>query len=166
MERRLTMRLSVRCLAIALAVASAGQLAAQERLSAADLPKIERAAAAYVAPKLRGQSFAFDARVRAKEVRSAAHSDELAKVLKAKKALKENVYRCAAATGMCSIDVDALVTIGEPAATTDGALVTVSVLELGIDKESLPVHSWSHELIVAKRDGAWTVIGVRSARAT
>ena len=135
---------------------------AQETLSAKDIADIEKAAAVHVARELRGDSVPFDPRVRDGE-RSEERANQIAHILKAKKAKKESVYRCL--KKQCTIDVDVLVAIGLPGIAKEGVRISVEVLErMHNDPVRVGAHFSQREFLVAKQGNAWSVIRLLRAR--
>ncbi len=151
---------------ILLACASSSELPAQKTLDVRDVVAIEKAAASYVAARVHGPAIAFDARVRGQDRRVEAHAAQLAAVLKAMRAKSEDVFRCGKSWTQCSIDVDELVTIDQPVATSTGAVITVTVRERAPANDVRRVHQWSLDLVMDRRGSDWVVSGVGKGRAS
>jgi hypothetical protein len=141
-----------------------------QALNKTDIAAIERAAADYVVSSLPKGVIGFDANAFSPDGRTrsrdAGHVDILLRSLRATKVREDSVYSCSERTpASCRLSVDALVRVGEPFPSQEGARVFVEFRRhTNIGRQ--PIGFLSKELILSKADGSWKVVGVGRRNAT
>ena len=130
-----------------------------QALQRADAIAVERAAVAYVLPSLPKGVIAFDRQTGDATRRDSADIAELARLLGARSVSAESVYRCPGDPSTCRLDVDALVRIGTPKVSPEGAEVTIRwKRHTGIAR--MPVGYRSMDLVLSRKGASWTVVRI------
>jgi hypothetical protein len=151
--------------AIALAavlIASGWNVCNAQQLQPADVNAIELASAEYVARTLPHGLIAFDVRWTDRTGREFARDSgrvrAITRALNASVVRADSVYHCPGDPSTCRLLVDALVRVGVPFWTSEGAGIVVDVRRRGFGRQ--PVSRGTDELILRKEAGSWTVVGI------
>jgi hypothetical protein len=148
-------------IAVSLVFLATSQAVAQG-IGPADAAAIERAAVEYVSKSLPKGDIGIDPDItRAKQriARDSTQVQALTRALGARVVHADSVFTCGKDPSTCKLDVAALVRVGEPVATEDGARVWVEVRRhSGFARQ--PVVTGLKELVLTKKAGAWTVVRV------
>jgi hypothetical protein len=140
-----------------------------QELQPADSVAIERAATAYVLPTLPDGVVGFDGTAFDRNGRITARApsriDALARALGASKVRTDSVITCPGDPSTCRMSVDAIVRVGEPYASPEGARVVVEV-HRRTESARRPIYRLALELILSKKDGSWKVIGIGQRNAS
>jgi hypothetical protein len=144
-----------------LLILGARATAAQE-LSRDDVAAIEQAAADYIVPTLPRGIIGLDLsspNVGVIHQRDRARIDALTHRLGARIVRTDSILTCSGRPDTCRLAIDAIVRVGEPAVSAEGARIIVDVRRRsGFQRQ--PVTRGTKELLLSKKEGRWVVVGV------
>ena len=144
-------------MALVLMLASA-RLAVGQTLARADSVGIDSAVANYVARSLPSGVVVLDDSGAVGD-RHPGRIAMLESLLGARARPARSVYACGDLPSTCHLDVVALVRLGPPRATAEGATLQVTILRRS-SRARQPVARVSQELLLQKKDGSWQVTGI------
>lgn len=137
-----------------------------QALTPADTAEIERVAAAYVAPTLGGGVIGFDGLAfnvphdRGGRQRSSSQIAALLTVLNATSVRTDSVLTCGSSPSTCRLSVNALVRVGAPYSSKEGARIVVEQRRRSGSGRQ-PVSHGTQELMLSKESGGrWVVVGI------